>query len=274
MNENWVRVTRQNCCPICQKPDFCGVSADGKVCHCMRAESSKTTSIGGWIHKLDGDYKPPPPKPKKEKPVPLAEFGDLACKYQDDLIRIDLVAAELGVSERSLERLNCGWNGNVCFPMRDVNERVIGIRIRGKGSKWSVPGSHNGLFWPENIDCMDTLFLCEGPTDCAALLTLGFQAIGRPSCSGGVEIVQGLLSKARRDVIVMSDNDEAKIRPDGSEWYPGQEGAEALAEAIKPLTRSLKVVTPPHDKDIRQWLNAGATYHTVMAIVNSTGLYL
>jgi hypothetical protein len=77
------------------------------------------------------------------------------------------------------------------------------------------------------------------------------------------------LRAKRRDVIVMSDNDEPKQRPDGSVWFPGQEGASRLANRIKPLVRSVKVCHPPCHKDIRAWKIAGATRPVVMAIIKN-----
>ena len=52
MAEGWRNVSRREPCPICQKPDWCGVSADGAVCHCMRVESPNPCPSGGWFHFL------------------------------------------------------------------------------------------------------------------------------------------------------------------------------------------------------------------------------
>ena len=256
---------------------YCGVTADGKTVHCMHVPSNRPTAIGGWIHKLDGDYKPPPPKPKVEKPVELKDFCDLACKYQEQLIRIDLLAEKYGVSERSLERLNVGWNGFETWPMRVDEEHVVGIRLCDKnGKKWCVDGSMNALFWPEgvHIEGDGYLFFPEGGSDTAAALTWEFQAIGRFSNSGGVAMIRSALKRKRRDTIIPADNDKPKIRPDGSVWFPGREGAEALAKAIRPLVKSCKIIQPPKHKDIRQWLNAGATRDTVMAVIDNTEPWL
>jgi len=223
---NWIRVKRNKPCPICERPDWCSVSGDGTIVCCMRIESPKPCKSGGWFHNLREPIKCKA-APKKSKHVPVRDFASLACQYVDNLIRVDKLAGELGVSARSLERLDTGWNGNITFPMRDGRERIIGIRIRGTNGKWCVRGSRQGLFWPEGVYSGSDwpLIISEGPTDCAALLDMEFDAIGRPSCLGGVDHVIEFLKGRRRDVIIMSDRDEPKKRPDGSVWFPGQEGA-------------------------------------------------
>lgn len=269
----WIRVTRRKPCPICGKPDWCSVSSDGQVVVCMRAESPRPCKSGGWFHPI-GERVPWQPVPRKRpEPVPVQDFTDLACQYEQRLENVDMLAYSLGVSARSLERLQVGYNGvGYTFPMRDGHERIIGIRVRTTKGKWCVPGSHNGLFWPEGVysgsDCR--LAICEGPTDCAALLTLGFDALGRPSCQGGVDHIIEFLKGRRRDVVIMADKDPPKQRPDGSVWYPGQEGAARLAQVIRPLVHTLKVVKPPFHKDIRDWLRAGATHDVVEAVIRHT----
>ena len=271
----WVRVTRQHRCPVCQHPDWCSVSEDGLVTHCMRVESDRpcrSAKVGGWFHGLSDPVRYVPPK-RKQEPVAEKDFPDLACRYEQQLQDIDLLAKSLGVSVRSLERLQVGWNGQGhTFPMRDGCERVIGIRVRGAKGKWCVPGSHNGLFWPEGVYCGSDypLLIAEGPTDTASLLGMGFHAIGRSSCSGGVDHVIEFLKGRRREVVIMADKDPPKTRPDGSVWYPGQEGAARLAQAIRPFCRTIKIIKPPFCKDVRAWRIAGATREVVQAVIKNT----
>jgi hypothetical protein len=227
---------------------------------------------GGWLHRIGGPvvYKP---RPVYVESLPaVTNFAAETERYLDNIKNYDSLSKTLGVSQRSLERLQVGHNGQgYTFPMRDGRENIIGIRVRGEKSKWYVPGSRNGLFWPERVYSGSDwpLVICEGPTDCAALLDLEFDAIGRPSCSGGTEHVMEFLRGKRRDVIIMSDNDEPKERPDGSVWFPGQEGAAKLAYQIKPFVRSVKICHPPAHKDIRDWKTAGATKQVVMAIIKN-----
>lgn len=267
----WIRVTRRKLCPICKHPDWCSVSEDITVVVCMRTKSPKSCKSGGWFHNLEEpvNFKP---TPMKSRPVPIQDFAVLNSQYVDNLIHIDKLTKQLGVSIRSLERLEVGWNGNITFPMRDERERIIGIRIRGIKGKWCVTGSRQGIFWPEGVFSGSDypLVIAEGPTECATLLTMGFDAIGRPSCMGGTGYIIEFLKGKRRDVIIMADKDPPKARPDGSVWYPGQEGAARLSKAILPFVKSLKIVKPPFHKDIREWLKTGATREALLSIIQNT----
>ena len=238
----------------------------------MRVESLKACKGGGWLHFISAeiDRKPPPPKPK---PVVVKDFTELANQYQDNMMFTQAVAEQFGVSARSLERLGLGCERlNLTWPMRNHEQRIIGISVRGKKGKWCVPGSQLGLFWPEGVEIESDgpVFLPEGATDTAALLTLDFQAIGRPSNVGGVEYLTLAFAKKRRDIVVVADLDEPKTRPDGSVWFPGAEGAESCIKALAPLSRSIKILTPPVEKDVRAWINSGATRETILAVLKNT----
>lgn len=270
----WIRVNKSKPCPICEKPDWCEISDDGTTVYCMRVPSPRPSKSpqGGWFHRI-GEPIACKSRPVKSRPSPvIIDFNAETQRYIDSITNYDEPSKILGVSIRSLERLQLGYNGQgYTFPMRDGREKIIGIRVRGNNGKWCIPGSRNGLFWPEGVYSGSDwpLVICEGPTDTAALLDLEFDAIGRPSCSGGNEHVIEFLRGRRRDVIIMSDNDEPKKRPDGSVWFPGQEGAAKLACLIKPYVRSVKVCHPPFHKDIRAWKLAGATKPVVMAIIKN-----
>jgi hypothetical protein len=107
------------------------------------------------------------------------------------------------------------------------------------------------------------LLIAEGPTDTAALLDMGFEAVGRPSCSGGVGLLVDLVRSRRvKDVVIVADVD-----PHGA----GQRGAESLAIALVPYCPSIRVIEPPGGiKDVRDWKNAGAGHDDIMAVVDAT----
>ncbi|MCC7065385.1 MAG: hypothetical protein IT456_21435 [Planctomycetes bacterium] len=180
------------------------------------------------------------------------DFSSLAKLWQRDLgpTRLSAFACSLGVTPDALYALGCGWNGRGCFsfPMHDQQRRVVGIRLRDArtGRKFAVKGSREGAFLHDGRE-QDRLLVVEGPTDAAAALTLGFDALGRPSCTGAVRITAAL--SHGRDVVVIADADP-----------PGRRGANALASTLLPTSRSVRVIEPPTPhKDLRAWLQAGAT---------------
>jgi len=169
------------------------------------------------------------------------------------------LAHELGVSVRSLRRLTVGWDGDAfTFPMRDATGTVVGIRRRfPNGRKLSVKGGREGLFIPRDLPAQGQLLICEGPTDCAAMLDLAFSAIGRPSCTGGTHLV---ISLARgRDVVAVADADP-----------PGQRGASALATALSLYCPSVRVIRPPDSaKDARDWQRQGGTHEDILRAIDA-----
>jgi hypothetical protein len=281
----WVRVTRKSPCPVCGKPDYCGVSEDRSLVHCMRVESNRpcrSAKIGGWFHQLDEPVKYLPlsrPEPKKVAQkdfVPLAEKCRCALLALPDGIRG--LSQELGLSVEYLEAAEAGWSieyGGYTFPMFDGHRHIIGLQLRTPHGKRSVPGSHGGLFWPKGVSARgkDLLLLPEGATSCGACFDLGYGAIGRFNCEARIDLLQELLAQGRRDVVIVADHDEPHYRPDGSVYYPGQEGAAKVAHEVRPLCKTLKIVKCPSCKDMRDWLHAGATRPVVDCIIHSTKFF-
>jgi hypothetical protein len=96
-------------------------------------------------------------------------------------------ADEFGVSEESLRQLGIGFDQYAyTFPMMNAQGQVVGIRYRPQKdphSKTTAEGSKVGLFIPKGVTGASLEIICEGETDTAASLTLGFRAIGTPFSS-------------------------------------------------------------------------------------------
>lgn len=271
-----VRVSRQHHCPVCGKPDWCGVSQDGQFCICMRIGDGalRTTDNGGYLHKLDGSVIPgrtwrEAPDDDRPEPVDTTNWPMLAATFTSHVNEAWLqhLSCDLGVSVGSLKRLWIGWsprNKAWSFPMYQVNGHACGIRLRSwHGRKWAIRGSRQGLFIPQYFPyCLEhlRLFVAEGPTDAAALLDMGLFAIGRPSCRGmEKQVVQLAQQTAAGQVIIVADQDK-----------PGQDGAAHLASVLRHAGVRRKIITPPAGvKDIRAWKQAGATANDVLRLVDA-----
>lgn len=106
--------------------------------------------------------------------------------------------------------------------MYNAQSQIIGIMRRVlDGGKRAVPGSNNGLFVPHGLQSTEQLLIAEGESDCTALLTLGFEAVGRPSCNSSATF---LIPVARsRDVAVVADSDPIGARGATAKIYSGIE---------------------------------------------------
>lgn len=275
----WHRVTRRAPCPICGRPDWCAIgTSDGgarTIAKCMRVSGpidgaryliTREDGSGVYsIYRIMGDVAIPP-HADRDDPTPTI---DAAAVHQRCVGRgpVGELATSLGVSVASLTQLGVGYAtadtldryrttgaGAWTFPMRDARGRIIGIRLRMMdGVKKAITGSRNGLFVPEPRDDLRgrpaPLFLPEGPTSTAALLTMGLDAIGRPMARG----MSGLLHEYCRDrhVIVLGDGDAAKIMRDGRMLFPGQEGAIAVAHDLAEWggCMSVRAMVPPLRKN-------------------------
>lgn len=275
----WLRVTRNKRCPLCDAPDWCGISPDGAMCICMRVSdgSIRSTRNGGFLHKLSDDASSFSRRAVGRSPVtprPVVDMEVHARRFHDavDLdLQLETEAKWLGVSAWSLFLLWIGWSHNDnawSFPMRDENKKIIGIRLRSpSGKKWCVKGSRTGLFIPLQFDNDGPLFICEGPTDLAALITVGFDAIGRPSNVGGVDLIVRFLKtlKPKRDVVIVRDRDE----PESMAETNTRRGVDKLIEKMAGAVKTAKEIAPPRHKDIRKWVQEGATKKTINCVARS-----
>lgn len=254
MDQRWVKngwkpVKRDRPCKICGRPNpehtsrFCTYHSGRDLSHCMFTPGGREVKSGGWIYG-DADIFKDDRRPARRKTLTeYADMGELSRHYQllgrSHLARI---ASEIrGATESALERLGCGFDGSAAtFPMYDQRRVCIGIRRRfADGKKLSVKGGHEGAFLPDGFPEREPVYVCEGPTDTAAVLSVGLEAIGRPSAMSGAEIIASLVRGLR--VVIVSDTGDA-----------GECGARNLARLIS----GAKVWTPPA-KDVREWIGAG-----------------
>ena len=89
----WQRVTKSCRCPVCGRPDWCLIAADGTAAICARVQSGKRCGEAGWLHRLGtplvGQITRPVPAARKLG-VPRAADTDLDGVYRALLARLQL----------------------------------------------------------------------------------------------------------------------------------------------------------------------------------------
>jgi hypothetical protein len=265
----WPHFTKESPCPACKHHDWQCRQGE-KMFICMRVESKRPAKSGGWYHFYDEEHPYIPQRPANRSIPSVVDLGAMLARWRMNTspAQIESLAGQLGVTVSSLRTLGCCWadkHNAWAFPMHDSNRNVIGIRLRNNdGKKWAVIGGKGGLFTPSAEHWQDTVFLPEGPTDTAALISMGFYAWGRPNCMAGNEIIKEAVKLYHiRKAVIVSDNDELKQVGD-KEQRPGLVGAKKLKSEIGIKS----VIFIPPTKDIRDYLKNGATKEMVMTIIN------
>ena len=244
----FTRVTKQQPCPVCKKPDWCRVFADGWA-ECMRVQSDKPAKSGGWMHRQQPSRLRQSFRPEPAAPTPTINATRMMREWltATSPAELDDFAASLGVSTASLTAVGAAWAASHkawAFPMCDGFGNLVGIRLRNERGKFAVRGSKQGIFLAK-VPVQKTLFVCEGPTDTAAAIELGLFAVGRPNCCcGGLEIRVYARRHECRRVVVVSDNDK-----------PGLDGARKVGVELK---LPFAIYVPPA-KDVREFVRLGGT---------------
>ena len=172
-------------------------------------------------------------------------------------------AVWLGLPVEPLERLQVGWapeHRATSWPMRDPEGRVVGVRLRcpKTSKKWALRGSRAGLFYPCDQEPGSVLFVAEGPTDTAAVLSLGLPCVGAPSAGSKADWVAAYVRKySVRRVIVFADCDQ-----------PGIDGADRIGFECREWCEVRTIHPPGAFKDVRAWVIAarGDVLETIGAI--------
>jgi hypothetical protein len=270
-------VTPEDPCPICGGDHKCSVGDDDNFVLCGRRSGEvegfncygpasgdpqfyiyRRRRIGGEPGKVVG------PTDRELGSEPSPDWGRVAAAYEGDLApREELeLASALGLPVEGLLRLGVGYiPKEECwtFPERDAAGRVVGINRRYRdGRKRMMKGGSRGLCYADDWDRADgPILVPEGPSDCATLIALGLPAVGRPSNTGGVDLLVALLQDVPvdRPIVIVGENDQ---RTDGR--WPGHEGAMAIAGGLaRRLNRTILVALPTAGtKDVRDWFRQQA----------------
>lgn len=263
-----VRVNGSRKCPICERPDWCLLSPDGKAAICTRVESKKRCGEAGWLHRLDNGnelpaFVPPPVRPKTD--APRWHAVAMECSQQITNEQVLELSAKLGLPCVGIACIGLvgSWNNedgtkSIVFPERDGQDNVIGLNRRFEdGRKLHLPGGSRGLTLPLNWDDdrPDPLYIVEGPTDTAAMVCAGLSAWGRPSNRGGVAFIVEALAKINpaRTVIIVGENDK---KPDGQ--WPGLIGCMSVAGGVQAKVKNPVnwALAPVDYKDVREYLTS------------------
>jgi hypothetical protein len=227
----------------------------------MRVQSQKPKQLmggeTGWVHPLDGTKKIFFAAPEIEKTAIDCMHLWKNWRGITGPLMLDDLAKDLGVEPWSMAAIGAVYaveHRAWAFPMWDGFGHMIGIRLRAAdGHKWTVKNTHTGIFVPF-INPKPTCLICEGPTDTAAALSLGYYAVGRPSCSGGSMHIKDLFQRLGvRHAVIIADNDE-----------PGLNGAKGLADTL--MIRCCIIVLPT--KDMREFVQRGGTKKMLDCIIN------
>jgi hypothetical protein len=274
-------VSRGQPCPLCDGADGCSLGADGLIL-CRRREGPQAgfVSLGkcegdpqwsmyrreGDPLLNDGDRRNGNGRSPSASSKPAVDWTARAEGFTRQLTpdRAEDLAAALGLPVNVLAELRIGYcdrgphsePGGPCwtFPEAGATGRVIGLTCRyADGTKKAWPGGRRGLtipcHWREQEGA---IYLPEGPSDVLTLAALGLSAIGRPSNTGGVELLAELLRDVptERRIVILGEWDP---KPSG-EW-PGRDGAAGTAAALeKSLGRPFAWSLPPNGaKDVRAW---------------------
>ena len=174
--------------------------------------------------------------------------------------KLSRFAGELGVTLEALALLRVGVaNGRLVFPERDDRRRPVGICYRSwDGLRSFEDGGKRGLTIPREQPTADgPLYVAEGGTDTAALLSAGVRAIGRPAAKSSRLATHWLVRYLDRQsgrIVVLGDNDD----PESGEGV-GEVAARELAAGLAGrLGRRVVWALPrPGFKDIRDQIAAG-----------------
>ena len=287
LHEKWPRLDP---CPLCGRSSPCIGSPDGCIAVCVRVSAGAYREKSGWFfHRLKSGPRPRPHVGGRvlyiAPPPPRTDFHDLIETYQRGVIRpwLDEFAEAEGLTTAALRRLGVGLAfdhgrgtgadaGDVVrtppqarcwtWPMWDGDHNLVGILRRwGCGQKRAVLGSHLGLLVPRDLGRGVRLLLCEGATDTAAALGLGFEAVGRANAGAGADDLLRLVRRLRPpEVVVVADVDAHGA---------GQHGARRLAVRLAPFVRRLKIIAAPRHKDLREWVQGGATAADVQSVIDA-----
>ncbi len=258
-HEKPIRVSKRNPCPICEKPDWCTLSADGTLAFCMRISSERKAGNGSFIHILADPKPPPAPLNDKHEWIPVEDWSEKAIecfRHPKAKAAREAVSERLELSEGTLEAMLVGWSADrrgefTTWPEWKLYKGQMTItsidRRYADGTKKCMKGGKRGMYVIEHWwVAAGPVLMPEGGSDAAALIDIGCCVVGRFACRGGVRDMTTLLRRfigSERRIVVIGDNDDDPTRRGKIDacslmcagcghCCPGRTGAVSVAEEL------------------------------------------
>jgi hypothetical protein len=241
-----------------------GCGASGDVVDFI--QSTHRVSISEAIKILDGnkfDVRVIPVPMKKPKPVD----AKIKAGYEKIFKAPQPYYAKRvpdGIKMERWKELGAAWSEKKdawMIPFRNAACEIIGFQFRSlKAFKWAMDGSSLGLFIPR-IKVQEEVFIAEGATDCAALLSLGVYAIARPAAFACHDMLAGFIKAQKiKRAIIVSDYD-----PKVSKNEVKSAGIDSALKLKLKLPCESRIIVPPNGcKDIREAVIAGLDRKTFL----------
>lgn len=147
----------------------------------------------------------------------------------------------------------------------DRGEHVANkLRLAGERKGFAIEGEYNkAVLFGQNLfppGSARAITICEGYEDSMAAFELTGSKYpcvsvhsaqsARKDCANSYEYLNSF-----EEIVVCFDRDEAKIQPDGTKRYPGQEAALEVAQLFPP--KKVRILTLQHYKDANDYLKNG-----------------
>ena len=254
---SWHRVNQKTPCLVCGRADWCGYTTDGAH-RCMRVSLApegmrviQSDASGGYTYRVIGEVVSPSMAVRVPPLAPTINWEPVVQAFHaDGFGYLRNLASELNVTEDSLIDMRVGWSdrhGAWTFPMWQYG-KISGVRLRRPdGKKLCITGSKEGVFYAPTLVQPEEIYVVEGASDTAALLSIGIYAVGRPAALGGLDALARIVGAKR--VTIIADADEA-----------GRRGASVTLRRLSGVAAGTRVIEPQRGaKDVREWIQKGAT---------------
>jgi hypothetical protein len=193
-----VRVSRRARCPICGKPDWCSVAADGTIALCMRVASGsvKTARNGAYVHVLTPSViRLVSTQSRKDSSIERADASHLDAVYSFMLTEClalspdhkEKLRNERGLLDTSIEanlyRSVPTYTGMlvVCSELaRRFDLSGVPGFFRGEDERWRMAFWHRGIFIPVR-DVQGRIVACQSRCDAGETRYLWFSSDGFPA---------------------------------------------------------------------------------------------
>lgn len=174
--------------------------------------------------------------------------------------------ADRGISAATAKKFNVTVNQDgksnlqYVYPRFDKDGHHVANKLRYKGKEFTWEGQKNlATMFGQNVFPSGGKYITvtEGQDDAMAVYEMFGSRYPAVSVDSASEAVQNCKDSFEylnsfETIILCFDADEAKVKPDGSVWYPGQEAALACA-GMFPIGK-VKILTLKEGKDANEYL--------------------